>query len=54
MLTATAGRTTKNQEAASGQQGGNPIPQSGYASEGDVGAKRSPFAFDEYDSDWDD
>ena len=54
MLTATAGRTTKNQEAASGQQGGNPIPQSGYASEGDVGAKRSPFSFDEYDSDWDD
>lgn len=54
MLTATAGRTTTNQEAASGHQGGNPIPQSGYASEGDVGAKRSPFAFEEYDSDWDD
>lgn len=54
MLTATAGRTTKNQEASSGQQGGTPIPQSGYASEGDVGAKKSPFSFDEYDSDWDD
>ena len=54
MLTATAARTTTNQEASSGQQGGAPIPQSGYASEGDVGAKRSPFAFDEYDSDWDD
>ena len=54
MLTATAGRTTTNAEAASNQQGGNPIPQSGYASEGDVGAKRSPFSFEEYDSDWDD
>ena len=54
MLTATAARTTTNQEAATGQQGGSPIPQSGYASEGDVGAKRSPFAFEEYDSDWDD
>ena len=54
MLTATAGRTTKNQEAASGEQGGNPLPHSGYASEGDVGAKKSPFSFDEYDSDWDD
>ena len=54
MLTATAARTTTNQEASSGQQGGSPIPQSGYASEGDVGAKRSPFSFEEYDSDWDD
>jgi hypothetical protein len=54
MLTATAGRTTTNAEAASGQQGGSPIPQSGYASEGDVGAKKSPFSFEEYDSDWDD
>jgi hypothetical protein len=54
MLTATAARTTTNQEASSGQQGGAPIPQSGYASEGDVGAKKSPFSFDEYDSDWDD
>ena len=54
MLTATAARTTTKQEASTGQQGGNPIPQSGYASEGDVGAKRSPFAFEEYDSDWDD
>ena len=54
MLTATAARTTTNQEASTGQQGGNPIPQSGYASEGDVGAKRSPFSFEEYDSDWDD
>ena len=54
MLTATAARTTTNQEASTGQQGGNPIPQSGYASEGDVGAKKSPFSFDEYDSDWDD
>ena len=54
MLTATTARTTTNQEASTGQQGGNPIPQSGYASEGDVGAKKSPFSFDEYDSDWDD
>lgn len=54
MLTATAARTTTNQEASTGQQGGSPIPQSGYASESDVGAKESPFSFDEYDSDWDD
>ena len=54
MLTATAARTTTNQEASTGQQGGSPIPQSGYASEGDVGAKKSPFSFEEYDSDWDD
>ena len=54
MLTATAARTTTNQEASSGQQGGNSIPQNGYADENDVGAKKSPFSFDEYDSDWDD
>ena len=54
MLTATTARTTTNQEASTGQQGGSPIPQSGYASEGDVGAKKSPFSFEEYDSDWDD
>lgn len=54
MLTATAARTTTNQEASSGQQGGNPIPQSGYADEGDVGAKESPFLFDENYSVWND
>jgi hypothetical protein len=54
MLTATAARTTTNQEASSGQQGGTSIPQNGYADENDVGAKKSPFSFDEYDSDWDD
>ena len=54
MLTATAARTTTNQEAASGQQGCTTIPQSGYDDENDVGAKKSPFSFDEYDSDWDD
>ena len=54
MLTATTARTTTNQEASTGQQGGSPIPQNGYAEEGDVGAKKSPFSFDEYDSDWDD
>ena len=54
MLTATAARTTTNQEASSGQQGGNSIPSNGYADENDVGAKKSPFSYDEYDSDWDD
>ena len=55
MLTATAARTTTNQEASTGQQGGAPIPQSSYISgEDDVAAKKSPFSFDEYDSDWDD
>lgn len=54
MLTATAARTTTNQEAATGQQGGSPIPQSGYADEGDVGAKESPFLFDENYSVWND
>lgn len=54
MLTATAGRTTTNAEAASGQQGGKSIPSNGYADENDVGAKKSPFSYDEYDSDWDD
>lgn len=54
MLTATAARTTTNHEASTGQQGGNPIPQSGYADEGDVGAKESPFLFDENYSVWND
>ncbi len=54
MLTATAARTTTNHEALTGQQGGNPIPQSGYADEGDVGAKESPFLFDENYSVWND
>lgn len=54
MLTATTARTTTNQEASSGQQGGSPIPQSGYASEVDVGAKESPFLFDENYSVWND
>lgn len=54
MLTATAARTTTNHEASTGQQGGNPIPQSGYADEGDVGAKESPFLFDENNSVWND
>lgn len=54
MLTATAGRTTTNQEAATGQQGGSSIPSNAYADENDVGAKESPFSFDKYDSDWND
>ena len=54
MLTATAARTTTNQEASTGHQGGSPIPQSGYADEGDVGAKESPFLFDENYSVWND
>lgn len=54
MLTATAARTTTNHEASTGQQGGSPIPQSGYADEGDVGAKESPFLFDENYSVWND
>lgn len=54
MLTATTARTTTNQEAASGQQGGRSIPQNGYADEGDVGAKESPFLFDENYSVWND
>lgn len=54
MLTATAARTTTNHEASTGQQGSNPIPQSGYADEGDVGAKESPFLFDENYSVWND
>ena len=54
MLTATAARTTTNHEASTGQQSGNPIPQSGYADEGDVGAKESPFLFDENYSVWND
>lgn len=54
MLTATAARTTTNHEASTGHQGGSPIPQSGYADEGDVGAKESPFLFDENYSVWND
>ena len=54
MLTATAARTTTNQEAATGQQGGSSIPQNGYADENDVGAKESPFLFDENYSVWND
>ena len=54
MLTATTARTTTNQEASTGQQGGSPIPQSGYADENDVGAKESPFLFDENYSVWND
>ena len=54
MLTATAARTTTNAEAASGQQGDSSIPQNGYADENDVGAKESPFLFDENYSVWND
>ena len=54
MLTATVARTTTNQEAANGQQGGSSIPQNGYADENDVGAKESPFLFDENYSVWND
>lgn len=54
MLTATAARTTTNAEAASGQQGGSSIPSNGYADENDVGAKESPFLFDENYSVWND
>lgn len=54
MLTATIGRTTTNQEASTGQQGGSSIPSNAYADENDVGAKESPFSFDKYDSDWND
>ena len=47
MVTATIGRTTTNQEGATGQHSdGSPLQGDDYADENDVGAKPSPFIYD--------